>query len=193
MKFTTEKRGLLFICLCLFGCSNPEIKETPPKENPKPISIESIDNNAIVCTDSVCSGAYVGDEFIEGDDIAHQFSNEMSHKVGDHLKALYASGKYSKVDLSNIKMTAEGMGSGLVTYRLSIPIIRVTEKCEAYTSFDHCGGWDHPPHLDSRVSKLKTALLKGERLDISNLKSTPEGLQEYWIQWKNKTVQAECQ
>jgi hypothetical protein len=35
--------------------------------------------------------------------------------------------------------------------------------------------------------------LKGEELDISKLKQTPEGLQEYWIQWKNKTKQKECE
>jgi hypothetical protein len=31
------------------------------------------------------------------------------------------------------------------------------------------------------------------KLDISELKTTPEGLQEYWIQWKNKVTQAMCE
>jgi hypothetical protein len=34
--------------------------------------------------------------------------------------------------------------------------------------------------------------LKGEQLDISELKTTPEGLEEYWIQWKNRSKQKEC-
>ena len=35
--------------------------------------------------------------------------------------------------------------------------------------------------------------MKGEQLDISELKQTPEGLQEYWIQWKNKIIQIDCE
>ena len=46
--------------------------------------------------------------------------------------------------------------------------------------------WLHRKH------QLTKALLPGESLDISKLKKTPEGLQEYWIQWKNKNTQAEC-
>lgn len=43
-----------------------------------------------------------------------------------------------------------------------------------------------------RKIQLQKALMQGEKLDLSQLKSTPEGLQEYWIQWKNKEVQVEC-
>ena len=35
--------------------------------------------------------------------------------------------------------------------------------------------------------------MKGHELDISNLKTTKEGLQEYWIQWKNKKMQFNCE
>lgn len=146
----------------------------------------------IECTDSSCIGTYEGPEFIDGADIAHQFSNTMSARVGDKLKALYAIGRYSKVDFSKIVMTTKGMGTGNVQYFLSIPFSRVNQKCEAYTSFDHVGGWGHSPALSSRKKQLAKALLPGEELNISALKSTPEGLQEYWIQWKNKRVQAEC-
>ena len=84
------------------------------------------------------------------------------------------------------------MGSGNVIYKLSIPFIRVKEKCDSYTSFDHVGGWNHSPALTARKTQLKNVLMKGEKLAISNLKTTPEGLQEYWIQWKNKVTQASC-
>ncbi len=41
--------------------------------------------------------------------------------------------------------------------------------------------------------QLKAALMKGHQLNISSLKITKEGLQEYWIQWKHKLVQTECE
>lgn len=147
---------------------------------------------AIDCTDKECSGTYVGVEFINTDDVAHQFSNRMSQKVGDKLKELYKNGKYSKVDFSKIKMSTEGMGSGKVVYKLTIPFKTVQEKCQAFTSFDHAGGWNHAPELALRKSQLKSALLPNEKLDISELMQTREGLQEYWIQWKNKDLQALC-
>ncbi|MDC1221737.1 hypothetical protein N8Z47_03620 [Salibacteraceae bacterium] len=39
---------------------------------------------------------------------------------------------------------------------------------------------------------MRRVLLAGEELDISELKTTPEGLEEYWIQWKNNRKQSEC-
>lgn len=149
--------------------------------------------NSITCTGKNCEGIYKGEEFINGKDIAHQFSNTMSAKVGDQLKALYKAGNYSKVDFSNIIMTTKGMGSRNVTYTLSIPFISVNTECEAYTAFDHVGGWNHIPALSQRKEQLNDLLIPGQQLDISNLKTTPEGLQEYWIQWKHKVVQAACE
>jgi hypothetical protein len=89
-------------------------------------------------------------------------------------------------------MTTQGMGSGHVVYYLKIPFTRVETKCEAYTSFDHVGGLNHKPALQSREQELEKALMENHHLAISDLKSTPEGLQEYWIQWKNKSTQAIC-
>ena len=163
-----------FIALIGFSCSTP---------NSKPV---------IVCTDSSCYGTYIGPEFIKGDDIAHKFSNRMCESVGDKLKALYKAGNYYKVDFAKIVMTTEGMGSGNVTYKISIPFIKVKEKCQAFTSFDHVGGWNHVPALSARKVQLNSALIKNDTLDISDLMKTKEGLQEYWIQWKNKDLQSEC-
>lgn len=151
------------------------------------------DNNSnITCSNNECYGEYEGAEFLGGDDIAHQFSNKMSAKVGDKLKELFNAGEYSKVDFDNIVMTTKGMGSGRVVYYLKIPFKRVNSQCEAYTSFDHVGGWNHKPELESRKKQLQKALMVNHQLDISNLKTTPEGLQEYWIQWKNKNTQSMC-
>lgn len=154
--------------------------------------INRAEANKITCNDHQCMGTYIGAEFINQSDIAHQFSNSMSKAVGDQLKNLYDQSKYSMVDFEKISMSTEGMGSGNVTYDLVIPFKRVDEKCEAYTSFDHVGGWNHRPALDKRKKELSSLLLIDEKLNISSLKKTREGLQEYWIQWKNKNKQAEC-
>ncbi len=151
------------------------------------------DGNQIQCSKNGCSGTYIGPEFVNGDDIAHQFSNKMSKAVGEQLKELFRNKEYSKVDFKNISMSTDGMGSGNVTYTLSIPFMAVLEPCNAYTSFDHVGGWNHSPALASRKKQLQSVLLNEETLDISALKTTNEGLQEYWIQWKNKEVQASCE
>ena len=85
------------------------------------------------------------------------------------------------------------MGTGHVRYTLVIPFMAVETKCEAYTSFDHCGGWNHTSALKRRKQELESVLMPGKALDISPLLKTPEGLEEYWIQWQNKVVQAECE
>jgi len=175
---------ITLLLLNLFFISCKKLKED--------ISTNTTKENNIICTKKACQGTYKGKEFINGDDIAHQFSNTMSAKVGDQLKALYKSGDYSKVDLANIKMITEDMGSGNVTYTLSIPFMAVNQKCEAYTAFDHVGGWNHAPALSQRKAQLKNVLMKDHQLNISDLKTTAEGLQEYWIQWQHKVVQAEC-
>ena len=172
------------ISLYLIGCNFGDKQKTP----------EPVQNiNAIDCSNNGCIGKYEGPEFINGEDIAHQFSNEMSRVVGDKLKDLYNEKNYSKVDLPKIKMTTIGMGTGYVIYGLEIPFISVQQECDAFTSFDHVGGWNHTPQLEKRIGELNTNLLRGEELNISNLKRTPEGLQEYWIQWKNKVAQEACE
>lgn len=152
----------------------------------------SNNNATLECSENGCFGQYKGAEFVNGSDIAHQFSNKMSAAVGDKLKKLYKSGKYSKVDFDNILMTTKGMGSGKVVYQLNIPFTRVEEKCDAFTSFDHVGGWNHTPAIAARKKQLSAVLMENQELCISELKTTPEGLQEYWIQWKNNVTQAMC-
>ena len=143
----------------------------------------------IVCTNKGCEGTYFGPEFVNGSDVAHQFSNKMAAKIGDKLKDLFKNGKYAKVDLRNIEMTTAGMGTGNVEFSIKVPLVRVKERCDAYTSFDHSGGWNHEPNLKARLKELNTALITGDSFDISPLKITKEGLQEYWIQWRNKEAQ----
>ncbi len=173
---------LLILSLCFINCKN---------------SSKKLENNVtqeteIECSLNGCQGTYEGPEFVNGSDIAHQHSNKMSQAVGDKLKELYQSNKYRKVDFPNISMTTKGMGTGHVIYSLSIPFIVVNEKCDAYTSFDHVGGWNHSPALSQRQQQLSGVTMEGHELNFSDLKTTTEGLQEYWIQWKNKKLQFDC-
>lgn len=174
---------VFLISVCVFHAAYSQ-KVTVKTQVQNTVSIE--------CTDDGCFGNYYGKEFIDGSDVAHQFSNTMSAKVGDKLKELYSKNKYVKVDFTNIDMSTQGMGSGMVMYKLKIPFVTVLTKCDAYTSFDHVGGWNHAPSLLRRKTELSSLLMPGESLDISKLKKTPEGLQEYWIQWKNKKTQKHC-
>lgn len=132
------------IFLFILSCSQSTENKVPNSKN----------ESTIQCNEKSCTGMYSGPEFINGSDVAHQFSNEMSKTVGDHLKELYIEGNYSIVDFSKIEMTTKGMGSGNVIYSLTIPFKRVKQKCDAYTSFDHVGGWNHTPDLSSRKNQL---------------------------------------
>lgn len=172
----------LIIGSCFIGCNNAD----------KKLALNTSQINKISCNQNGCKGTYEGKEFVNGADVAHQFSNEMAHEVGNKLKMLYKINVYKKVDFQNISMSTIGMGSGDVTYSLSIPFIKVNTKCDAFTSFDHVGGWNHKPSLAKRKQELNPVLMVGKELIISDLKTTPEGLQEYWIQWKNKNIQADC-
>lgn len=175
---------ILFLCLMPFGCI--ESKQTTLK-------MPRDDGDGIDCTQSGCRGMYSGPEFVNGSDVAHQFSNSMSKAVGDKLKEFYRVEKYKMVDFTAVRMITNGMGSGVVEYILEVPFVSVASRCEAYTSFDHVGGWNHAPALERRKTELEDVTMEGHSLMISDLKTTPEGLQEYWIQWKNRKTQAECQ
>lgn len=182
--------------LLLLECSSDSGNCHPRQKMPKKgRSKKALD--IITSTDSMCYGTYKGVEFntdLEKNDIAHQFSNTMSRAVGDQLKKLYKKGSYSKVDFDHIKMITKGMNDGdnYVEYTLEIPFIRVAIKDEAMTAFDHSGGWNHYPAIKERkkilLNKERTTTVDG-KLEISDLKTTKEGLQEFWIQWKHKDFQ----
>lgn len=191
MKFV-----ILFFCLVVLmsgvltsGSNNINKKRSLEKVlQPKNIEI----------SDSLCKGIYKGAEFdSKQGDIAHQYSNVMSKIVGDQLKKLYSEGKYSKVDFQHILMTTKGMNDGdnYVVYELVIPFVRVKDKCDARTAFDHCGGWGHAPDIEKRKAgfvERGPKVMAGNELDISDLKTTKEGLQEFWLQWKHIDYQSEC-
>jgi hypothetical protein len=153
-----------------------------------------------ICDEKGCEGSYSGPEFVmekyveqlhlTGTDFAHNFSNLMSKYVGEELKSLFNKGVYVQVDFSKIEMITQGMrdGDDSVYYYLKIPFKKVKNKSQAMTGFDHSGGWGHAPAINARKTKLinaNPAIVKYKKLYISPLMKTPEGLQEYWIQWKH--------
>lgn len=150
------------------------------------------DRVEIQCSEDKCTGTYRGSkkEFVEN--MSYKISNSISIRVGQELKDFFKAGLYKKVDLNHISMTSHASGPDLIEYKIIIPFVIVKGKCDAYTSFDHVGNWKKLPALDQRKKALETVLLPGQSLDISELKKTKDGYQEYWIQWKNRELQAGC-
>lgn len=206
-------RSLYLFCALFFCYSCAEKEEQSCKEEIQPIALDTLSGkvpgfefqmDTPVCTDTYCMGRYKGVEFISqsiadqlgltGTDIAHNYSNRMANYVGKKLKEMYRKGMYSKVDLNRIEMTTEGMDDGdpYVEYRVKIPFVRVKRAKDAMTGFDHSGGWGHTPDLKKRQSELlngSKAIVKNRKLFISPLYKTPEGLEEYWIQWRHTDYQ----
>ena len=149
-------------------------------------------NECITCNENGCQGEYNGPEFNKDGDIAHQFSNKMAQATGDELKKQFKDKNFVKVDFKNIEATTEGMGSGRVKYILHLPFEKVDNPCDARTSIEHSGGWGHTPALENRKIALSKLLLPGDRLDVSPMIQTKEGLKEYWIQWRNQGLQKNC-
>ena len=174
----------LFFCMC--SADNKHLAIYQELDFKREVDFFETENG------SVFIGEYIGYEFTDKGDVGHQFSNHISAIVANKLKELYNNGRYYKVNLERIHISTAGMGSGTVRYSCVIPLNSVSEKCDAMTSFDHAGGWGHSPALETRKKELGKALLKGDSLRISSLKITPEGLEEYWIQWRNKRKQADC-
>ena len=188
--FLNKLSTIAFSTLLLFSCTDN--KEDKIKKQNREIKKDLI----IVCTDSFCSLNYSGPEFTiqKGEiiDTAHHMSNLISGEVEKKLKSLFDKKKYAKVDLKNIRMTSIDMDNlGSVKLEIFIPFKRVKNPCEASTSFDHSGGWDHDPEIEERKKKL-LGIAVCEELEISPLIRTPENFQEYWIQWKHKEFQANC-
>ena len=191
-----EKRNILE----MYGFIKEQISETP------------------VCSKTGCKGTYKGPEFeANGNDIAHDYSNVMTKAVATKLKELYRNGDYVKVNFDGIQLTTKGMkknskemkknsdgSQGYVEYTIDIPFESVSDKCDARTGFGHVGGWRHPSAgVDVRKNELfndttkngvRTNPVVGTINDMESSKktSTPEGLIEYWIQWKHSSLQSEC-
>jgi len=178
-----DKRNILG----MYGLINEQNSETP------------------ICSNTGCKGTYTGPEFeINGNDIAHDYSNVITKAVAAKLKELYKSGDYVKVNFDGIKLSTKGMGMGNVVYEVEIPFESVNNKCDARTGFAHVGGWGHPGagvnkrkdeiFNDTTKDSVRTNPVVGTINDMESSKetSTDEGLVEYWIQWKHSSLQSDC-
>ena len=146
---------IAFSTLLLFSCTD-SIEQKVTKANESLVKPEK--KLVLVCNDSFCKVNYYGPEFVtlngEIIDTAHRMSNLISGEVGKKLKSLFDKKKYAKVDLKNIRMTSIDMDNlGSVKLEIFIPFKRVKNPCEASTSFDHSGGWDHDPEIEERKKK----------------------------------------
>lgn len=202
---------LIFVLFIAHSCAEKEAQTC--QEEHAPALIDTLSGkvpgyefqiDTPVCTDNYCEGRYVGVEFISqhiadqlgltGTDIAHNYSNRMADCVGKKLKEMYRNGNFIKVDLKRIEMSTKGMddGDAYVEYKIKIPFVRAKNAKDAMTGFDHSGGWGHTPDLQTRKDELLSGsrkIVKNNKLFISPLYKTPEGLEEYWIQWRHTDYQ----
>ena len=141
------------------------------------------------------NGSFKGPEFDERGDVAHQFSNAIANEVGQFLKTSFLKKTYLKIDLAAIKISTKGLDQeDSVEYTVKMPFKRV-ERCAAFTGVEHCGSWNYEPKLFlNKRYKNQIDLLK--KISIGNMEfefyETPEGFQEYWIQFHHKDYQANC-
>lgn len=206
MRYVFQIVGALAIFYLFFSC-----EETMRKGKPYGHAEEIIGDSAQMripfpvqidtphVSDSACFGTYRGVEFIDsrfiehfdlnGTDIAHQYSNKICEYVGKYLKKRFLEGAYLRVKLSKIKLVTKGMNDddNYVEYSVFVPFEKCTKE-RAMTAFDHSGGWGHIPEIQKRKAQLLTSpnkIVWRKKLFVSKLYKTPEGLQEYWIQWKH--------
>jgi hypothetical protein len=206
LKRFTVLVGTLFLVQCNHPNSSNSAHKSEKYEaiaqEEKKVPLMCVSDTPLVTQQGI-SGTYRGVEFVSiematkmhltGTDVAHQYSNKICEYVGKELKKRYRLGHFSKVDFSKIRMLTKGMqdGDDYVEYTVFIPLIRVSKQ-QATTAFDHCGGWGHTPALKERKKSLlhgSKKIVKNNRLEISKKFKTPEGLEEYWIQWKHTDFQ----
>jgi len=184
------------IALLTLNCGTRNQKKKP--SNPKtPEVVETKPKYDSICiSDKGLTGYFKGPEYNEAGDIAHQFSNTVANRVGEYLKDRYSKKCYLKVDLDGIKIITKGLNQAdSVYYAIEMPFKRVA-KCDAFTGIEHCGSWNYQPRmiLNKRFKELKEGL--SERCSVGNsaykFYKTEEGFQEYWIQFKHKNYQSDC-
>ena len=161
--------------------------------------IKYLSNNETINTTSISSkgfyGKYMGVEFNQNGDVAHQFSNKVTKIIGKYLKESYSRGEYLKIDLKNTKIKTTDLDlKGNVKFIIYMPFIKVN-KCDAFTGLIHCGTWVNQKSviLDNRI---ETQLRKLKSISIGKPDQgyfkTPEGYKEYWVQFKHKKYQTNC-
>jgi hypothetical protein len=203
--------GIIMFTTILISCNgNSKGKVVDPKNNIKNIELElkRFGDVKILRVDKEgFYGKYVGHEWLckvapakckepnhIKHDIAHQFSNKVSHAIGDFLKKSYNSGKYLKIDFNNTSITTRGKDQkAKVEFIIKMPFI-TTSKCDAFTAITQRGTWVNEDNLtlDPRYKKVLKNVKNISADYEQGYFTTPEGYKEYWVQYKNKDYQSKC-
>ena len=151
---------------------------------------------------------YTGPEFYGGDGTVHALANTVASKVGEQLRALYAAGTYVRVNLNKITYKTKTIEcdevkwpdpdeSICINFKISVPFVKVEDKCQAFTSIEHGGSWggnNADANTTINKSKVEKINLDGDEFDTSEIIKDENGkVTEYWFQWRNKGKQeADC-
>ena len=153
---------------------------------------------------------YTGPEFYGvDDDPAHALANTVAAKVGEQLKSLYDAGIYVQVNLNKITYETTPIKcnkekwpdttdeSKCINFKISVPFVKVEDKCQAFTSIEHGGSWggnEAEANTTTNKSKAEKINLDGDEFDVSKkIIDNNKKVTEYWFQWRNKGKQeADC-
>lgn len=194
---------LLFCMAVLIACKTDRTKKQDEK-NKREIQLKREKPDSIRIDKTGLYGIYRGVEFSDtGDisrrDVAHQFSNRVADTLGKYLKAQFKAGNYLSIDFQKTKITTAGMDlKDSVVYCITM-VFKSEKKCDASTGIEHCGSWSQSEitsryFLKKRLVELKKSLQKISigKPDVHFYK-TAEKFQEYWIQFKHKDYQGDCE
>jgi hypothetical protein len=185
---------LLFFTNCTLSTTENQSVEVKSSNAPKietKVSCEITDNKLLA--------SYKGPEFLNGRDTAHLLSNLVADKLGQYLKSEFKKGNFLKIDFENTKIETKGNpqfsypSEEIVHYTIEMPLLKVKTKCAGFTGVEHRGTWarnDIESGFSEWIQKLKAQIAVGN-ID-SKLFKTPEGFKEYWIQFKHKSYQGDC-
>jgi len=209
MKLKGFFGSIIFITILISCNGNPKGLEDPNSIKNIELELKKFGDVKILRVDKEgFYGKYVGHEWLckvapakckepnhIKHDIAHKFSNKVSHAIGDFLKKSYNSGKFLKIDFNNTSITTKGKDQkAKVEFIIKMPFI-TTSKCDAFTAFEHCGTWVNEDNF-TLDSLYKTRVKKINKESVGDKEqcyfTTPEGYKEYWVQYKHKDYQSKC-
>ena len=205
MKLKAFFGSIIFIAILISCNGNPKGLEDPNSIKNIELELKKFGDVKILRVDKEgFYGKYVGPEWLckvapakckePNHDIAHLFSNKVSHVIGAFLKKSYKSGKYLKIDFDNVSITTRGKDQkAKVEFIIKMPFIK-TSKCDAFTSITQRGTWVNEDNLtlDPRYKKILKNV-KNISEDYEQVYfTTPEGYKEYWVQFKHKDYQSKC-
>jgi len=181
------------LLLLLTNCASSSLK----KDEHRTLKVDTkvyckIENNQL-------NARYEGPEFLNDRDTAHLLSNLVASELGKHLKLAFKKGNFLKIDFENTKIETKGNpkfqypSEEKVIYTIQMPLLKVKNSCDAFTGVEHRGTWgrnDIETGFPEWIQNLKNKIAVGEI--ESKLFKTKEGFKEYWVQFKHRSFQSDC-